>query len=172
MKGLRAYWLAVLMMCVLVVAGCGGGGSSSSSSSSSSPAATNPTDSTLKLDGTWNYAGNSVASDGNIESHSGKATVTQNANNVATFNLVGTWNSSKTGNTGADNIPFTSNVTSSGLTIISFDLTCHDPSNNSCLCTVSGSGNGSASALTVDIKTTSKTCGTPFTATAKFAFTK
>jgi hypothetical protein len=132
---------------------------------------TKGTSTTLNLAGTWDYAGNIVATDGNVESHVGKATVAQNSSNVANFSMIGTWHSSKTGNTGADDIAFSSNVTSSGLAIIPMEINCNDGT-STCLCTLSGSGSGNANALTVDINIASKTCNAPFTATTRLAFTK
>lgn len=62
MKGLRVYWLAVLMMCVFLVAGCGGSGGSASSSPTTGTSSGNPTTQTTNLSGTLtNWMGSSTA---------------------------------------------------------------------------------------------------------------
>jgi hypothetical protein len=152
--------LGFFVSIVLVLSGCGGGGGSDNNSNTPTP---------MNLAGTWIYTGNFVAPD-DVESHVGKATVTQNSN-VASFNMNGTWSSSKTGDSGPDNMNFSANVTSTGLTMIQKETSCYDSTNTSCLCTVSGVGSGNSNTFTLDITTKSKTCGVPFTITGTFNYT-
>ena len=133
-------------------------------------ATANTTPTVMYLTGNWNYAGNIVASDENIESHIGTCSASQ-TNATASFSCNGTWHSSKTGNSGTDDFGFDLTVTSSNVTIITQDVPCNDGT-GSCTCTASGDGSGSEQALILNYIVTSKNCSNPFTATMRMTLTK
>ena len=160
MKKIFTVLAAVLCLAIMACGSSGGGGGDNNS--------TVPT--VMTLTGNWNYAGNIIASDENIESHIGTCSANQTGA-TASFSCDGTWHSSNTGNSGIDDIAFDLTVTSNNVTIVTADVPCNDGT-GSCTCTLSGDGSGSEQALNIDYIFTSKTCTKPFTATMRMTLTK